>query len=96
MIEMGEDYKFGRFDIVEIDDEKFAVKYEDNTIPEKVDARLVEYGDRFLLTGNDESLGSTEVLEKDVAENPQKALEYLEDNYSPDSDDEALEELISF
>lgn len=68
---MSEDYEFDRFDIVEIDDERFAVKYEDNTIPGKVDARLVEYGDRFLLGGNDDSLGSTEVLEEEVAEKPE-------------------------
>lgn len=93
---MSEDYEFDRFDVVEIDDERFAVKYEDNTIPGKVDARIVEYGDRFLLGGNDDSLGSTEVLEEEVAEKPEQALEYLEQNYSPDSGEEALEELITF
>lgn len=93
---MNEDYEFDRFDIVEIEDDKFAVKYEDNTIPGRVDARLVEYGDRFLLGGDDESLGTTEVLDRDVAEKPEQALEYLEENYSQGSDDEASEDLISF
>lgn len=93
---MNEDYEFDRFDIVEIDDNKFAVKYEDNTIPGRVDAKLVEYGDRFLLGGNDDSLGTTEVLDRDVAENPEQALEYLEENYNHKAEDEALEDLISF
>ena len=93
---MSESYGFDRFDILELDDEKFAVKYEDNTIPGKVDARVVGYDDRFLFGGSDDSLGEVEVLEQEVAENPDRALEYLEQNYSLDSDQECLEELISF
>jgi hypothetical protein len=99
VIEMGEDYKFDRFDIFEINDGKFIVQYEDGGVSnDTVDARILEYEDpdRILLNGCNPNLGNVKVLDQETAENPEKALEYLEDNYSPDSDDEALEELISF
>lgn len=93
---MSEDYRFDRLDIVEVENERFVVKYEENTIPGKVDARLVEYENRFLLGGVNESLGSTEILEKDIAGNSDKALKHLQNNYSPAAEDEVLEELIDF
>lgn len=84
-----------RVDEIEVGDDKFVVSYDENTIPGKVDARVVDYSDRFFLENDENSLGSVEVLEKGVAENPDDAIEYLEDNYGSDSSDE-LEDLISF
>ncbi len=84
-----------RVDEIEVGEDRFVVAYEENTIPGKVDARVVDYSDRFFLDSGDNSLGSVEVLEKGVAENTDDAIEYLEENYGSNSSDE-LEELISF
>lgn len=85
-----------RVDEIEVDGDRYVVSYEENTIPGKADARIVEYTDRFLLDTNNDSLGTIEVLEGEVAQNPEKAIEYLETNYDANSQDSDLEELISF
>ena len=74
-----------RVDIIEVEGDKYVVDYDSNSLNDSVDARVVEYSNRFFLDGNDPSLGDTEVLDESVAQDPEDAIDYLEDEYGADS-----------
>ena len=78
-----------RVDIIEVEGDKYVVDYDSNSLNDSVDARVVDYSNRFFLDGNDPSLGANEALDESVAQDPEEAIKYLESEYGTGSEGES-------
>lgn len=69
-----------RVDILEVGEDKYVISYNENTIPGKKDAMVADYSQREFLDNERENtnLGEVYVMAKEMAENSDAAMEYLE------------------